>query len=115
MVSLNRDGSEDLGVMQVNTRWLGSLSRYTGLDPVVVRERLLSDACFNITAAALILQTYWVGAHGDLMRAVGNYHSTHHTAAHGVSGASGPLGDGAVRSENGPGAPPTGSAGLETV
>ena len=81
MVSLNRDGSEDLGVMQVNTRWLASLSRYSGLDQTVVRERLLSDACFNITAAALILQTYWVGAHGDLMRAVGNYHS-HTTPRH---------------------------------
>ncbi len=78
LISQNMDGSQDLGVMQVNTRWLGPLARYSGLDPAVVRERLLSDACFNIAASGLILQTYWVGAHGDLMRAIGNYHS--HTA-----------------------------------
>ena len=29
---LNRDGSEDLGVMQVNTLWIPRLVRYTGLD-----------------------------------------------------------------------------------
>jgi hypothetical protein len=64
--------------MQVNTRWLGPLARYSGLDRAVVRDRLLHEACFNIAAAGLILQTYWVETRGDLMRAVGNYHS--HTA-----------------------------------
>ncbi len=75
LVSQNTDGSQDLGVMQVNTRWLGPLSRYSGLDRAVVRRRLLSEPCFNIAAAALILQTYLAETRGDFMRAIGNYHS----------------------------------------
>ena len=75
LVSVNTDGSEDLGVMQVNTRWIGPLSVYSGLDRGVVRDRLVAEPCFNIAAAGLILQTYWVQARGNLMRAIGDYHS----------------------------------------
>ncbi len=71
----NTDGSVDLGVMQINTVWLAVLARYTGLEPVVVRDRLLHRACFNIAAAGLILRTYLDETQGDLMRAIGNYHS----------------------------------------
>ena len=38
----NTDGSDDLGVMQINTLWLPTLSRYTRLDPPEVRDRLLT-------------------------------------------------------------------------
>ena len=31
LVHVNRDGSEDLGVMQINTLWIGPLARRTGL------------------------------------------------------------------------------------
>lgn len=75
----NRDGSEDLGIMQVNTLWLGPLARYTGLAAETVRDRLLNRPCFNIAAAGLIMRTYLDETRGDLLRAVGNYHS--HTAA----------------------------------
>ena len=71
----NLDGSEDLGVMQVNTRWLAPLARYTGLGPEVVRARLLSESCFNIAAAGLILRSYLDETRGDLMLAIGDYHS----------------------------------------
>lgn len=71
----NADGSADLGVMQVNTLWLAPLSRYARLDPAEVRERLLHRPCFNIAAAGLIVRTYLDETRGDLMRAVGNYHS----------------------------------------
>ena len=74
-VHRNTDGSEDLGVMQINTLWLPALSRYTQLDPAEVRHRLLHRPCFNIAAAGLILRTYLNETRGDLMRAVGNYHS----------------------------------------
>jgi hypothetical protein len=40
-----------------------------------VHDRLVADACFNISAAALIVQTEWNGAGRDWLRAVGNYHS----------------------------------------
>lgn len=76
---LNTDGSEDLGVMQVNTVWIPRLVRYTRMDAATVRARLLGDTCFNIAAAGLIMRTYLDEANGDLMRAVGFYHS--HTAA----------------------------------
>ena len=74
-VHRNTDNSFDLGVMQINTLWLAPLARYTRLDPADVRDRLLHRPCFNIAAAGLILRTYLDETQGDLMRAVGNYHS----------------------------------------
>ena len=74
-VHINTDGTEDMGYMQVNTRWLPVLSRYTGLPDRVVRQNLLTRACFNIAAAGFILRNYLNETHGDLMRAVGDYHS----------------------------------------
>ncbi len=74
-VHANTDGSQDLGVMQVNTRWLPALSRYTGTPEAAVRQNLLNRACYNIAAAGLILRTYLDETGGDLMRAVGDYHS----------------------------------------
>lgn len=75
LVSRNTNGSEDLGVMQINTLWLPALARYTGLDEAVVRDRLVNQPCFNIAAAGAILRTYLNETRGDLMRAIGNYHS----------------------------------------
>lgn len=74
-VSRNANGSEDLGVMQINSLWVGPLARYTGLGRETVRERLIQRPCFNIAAAGAILRLYLDEAGGDLMRAVGNYHS----------------------------------------
>ncbi len=74
-VHVNTDGSQDLGLMQVNTRWIGTLSRYTGQTPDFVRASLLSRPCYNIAAAGLILRTYLNETHGELMPAVGDYHS----------------------------------------
>jgi soluble lytic murein transglycosylase-like protein len=79
LAQLNKNGTEDLGVMQINTIWLAPLARYTALPTETVRERLLDDPCFNIAAAGLILRTYLNETRGNLLRAVGNYHS--HTAA----------------------------------
>lgn len=79
VVHLNMDGSEDLGVMQVNTIWMPRLVRYTKLDAAAVRHSLLHNACFNIAAAGLIMRTYLDEAGGDLLRGVGYYHS--HTPA----------------------------------
>ncbi|EIJ75014.1 MAG: conjugal transfer protein TrbN [Leptospirillum sp. Group II 'C75'] len=43
----NTDGSEDLGPMQINSRWLPLLSRY-GL----TRAKILGDPCTNVWAGA---------------------------------------------------------------
>lgn len=75
----NSNDTEDLGVMQVNTTWLWPLARYTHTDPATVYQRLRNDACYNVAAAGAIMRTYLDETHGDLMLAVGNYHS--HTPA----------------------------------
>ena len=71
----NANGTDDLGVMQVNTLWLGPLARYTGQTAATVRARLTAEPCYNIAAAGAIFATYLTEAGGDLMRAVGDYHS----------------------------------------
>jgi hypothetical protein len=82
-VTTNTNGSDDLGVMQINTIWLEPLARYIHLSVPVVRNRLVREPCFNVAAAGAILRTYLDEEHGDLMRAVGDYHS--HTLVRNVS------------------------------
>jgi hypothetical protein len=81
---VNTDGSTDLGVMQINTRWVHPINAYiaalthTPSDEAQTRRRLIADPCFNIAAAGLILQYEWEQANHNWPAAVGNYHS--HTA-----------------------------------
>ena len=75
VVHHNTDGTEDMGVMQINTLWLGTLARYSQLSLAEVRARLLLRPCYNIAAAGLIMRTYLNETRGDLMRAIGDYHS----------------------------------------
>lgn len=79
MVVRNTNGSEDLGVMQINTLWIVPLVRATRQSPDRVRQLLIQDGCFNIAAAGAILRLYREKARGDLMTAIGYYHS--HTPA----------------------------------
>ena len=74
-VSHNANGSDDLGVMQVNTVWLPALVRYTGLPPETVRQRLVNEPCFNIAAAGAIMALHLRENGGEVMGAVGDYHS----------------------------------------
>lgn len=74
-VSINTNGSADLGVMQINTLWIPALVAYTGLPAAVVRDRLTNEPCFNIAAAGAIMRRYLNETHNDLMHAIGNYHS----------------------------------------
>src|SRR5580692_5795362 len=69
------DGSQDLGIMQVNTRWVQRLAQVAHMTPNSVRVRLIDDGCFNIAAAGAIMRTYLHETAGDLMLAVGYYHS----------------------------------------
>jgi hypothetical protein len=73
------NGTADLGVMQVNTIWIPALASRARLSEARTRDLLISDACFNIAAAALILRTYLAEEHGELLPALGDYHS--HTPA----------------------------------
>ena len=69
IASRNTDGSEDLGPMQINSRWLPLLSRY-GL----TRVKLLKDPCANVWAGAWILARAYA-RDGDVWTAIGHYHS----------------------------------------
>jgi hypothetical protein len=75
IISQNTDGSADLGVMQVNTLWVPQFAAITGMTDNAVRTRLIVDPCFNIAAAGAIMRVYLDEAGGDLLRAVGYYHS----------------------------------------
>ena len=79
-ISSNTDGSADLGVMQVNTRWVPAVAAGLKLPTRVVTKRLIEEPCFNIVSAGAILRLYLDEAHGDVVRAVGYYHS--HTPEH---------------------------------
>jgi hypothetical protein len=75
LVQPNADGSADLGIMQINTRWIGPLARNTGLSASVVRDRLVHKPCFNIATAGAIMRIFLQEEDGNLLRAVGDYHS----------------------------------------
>ena len=75
VVSRNRNGSGDLGVMQVNSRWVPHLAASWRMPHAVVAERLIGDPCFNVAAAGAIMRIYLTEARGDVVRAVGYYHS----------------------------------------
>ena len=74
-VSMNTNGTADLGVMQVNTIWVPHLAGVAHMPREAVRERLIGDPCFNIAAAGVVLRIYLNEAGGDVVRAVGYYHS----------------------------------------
>lgn len=55
VVHANRNGSADLGWMQINTLWLPVLSRWG-----ITRQSLLDDNCLNIAVGAWILRRYYL-------------------------------------------------------
>ena len=72
---LNTDGTLDLGIMQINERWIPALVRYTGVPAARVRIRLMGSDCYNVVAAGWILRNYLDESGGNLMQAIGYYHS----------------------------------------
>ena len=74
-VHANSDGSADLGVMQINTRWIPAIAGVTRQTPAMTAARLINDPCFSIAAGGAILETYRREAHGNLLLAIGYYHS----------------------------------------
>jgi hypothetical protein len=65
-INKNRNGSTDIGLMQINSFWLPVL----GLDP----NRLISDPCYNTKAGARILQQC-IDKHGHTWNAIGCYNA----------------------------------------
>jgi hypothetical protein len=75
LVHPDTDGTSDLGVMQVNTIWIPAIASRARLTPAVTEHKLISDPCFNIAAAAVILRVYLRQTGGALLPAIGDYHS----------------------------------------
>jgi hypothetical protein len=75
LVHPNTDGSADLGLMQINTLWLQPIAGVVKQPPAVVARRLIIEPCFSIAAAGAILHAYLGETHGQLLPAIGDYHS----------------------------------------
>lgn len=68
-VSVNKDGSSDLGPMQINTVHLPELSKLG-----ITKDMLVRDACLNIYIGTYYLQKEIIKAK-DFWQGVGNYRS----------------------------------------
>ena len=68
-ISQNQNGSYDIGLMQINSRWISTLKKYG-----ITEEKLKFDACTNINVGAWILSKNI--AHSDsLASGIGDYNS----------------------------------------
>lgn len=74
-LALNRNGTFDLGPMSINTVWLPELARRYRMPEQEVAQRLASDGCANVAAAAWILRSK-IRQTGSLWEGVAHYHSS---------------------------------------
>lgn len=72
-VNVNRNGTEDIGLMQINSSWLPKLARYG------IRREHLFNACVNAYVGTWILASN-IRQFGPTWKAVGAYNSP--TSAH---------------------------------
>lgn len=70
----NKDGSHDLGPLQVNSQWVSKLAALTGRSTASVRWWLTNNACFNVNAARWIFLS-GLSVTRDYWKAIGVYHS----------------------------------------
>lgn len=81
MFSQNKNGSYDIGPMQVNSVHLPDLSKLYGLPQHTIAQLLAYDGCFNVAVAAWLLRKRTNEAGGDFWRGIGRYHSKNAPAA----------------------------------
>ncbi len=68
-IGVNKDGTEDLGLMQINSQHLPVLRQYG-----ITRATLLNDSCMNIMVGAWILSSN-LYRHGNNTFALGAYNA----------------------------------------
>lgn len=70
----NRNGTHDMGPLQVNSFWVPKLASTLGRAPAQIRQWLIHDACFNVQAARWIFLT-GLASTRNYWTAIGSYHS----------------------------------------
>ncbi|MCL2474009.1 MAG: lytic transglycosylase domain-containing protein [Alphaproteobacteria bacterium] len=80
-VGPNKNGTYDLGPMQINTRWLSMLGQHWKVHPDTARAWVRDDGCINMHVAAWILKQKIVST-GSMWSGVAAYHSA--TPVHGI-------------------------------
>lgn len=70
LVRVNRNGTKDYGVTQINTVWVNYFQRKFG----ITAPELADNACLAVNGSAYIIR-YEINASGNLWAGVGNYHS----------------------------------------
>lgn len=73
-VGPNKNGSYDLGPMQINEIWLPELAKQWGVSKSTARRWVKDDPCTNVGVSAWILRSH-LDETGDLSRAIAHYHS----------------------------------------
>lgn len=75
--SKNRNGSYDLGIMQINSHsWIPLISKVFFSDDIEKAYKVTrDDACFNISIGAWILKQSIYKEGGNVWEGVGRYHS----------------------------------------
>jgi len=73
-VGPNKNGSYDLGPMQINTIWMPELAKEWGISETTARKWVREDPCTNVGVAAWILRTHMTRT-DDLATAIAHYHS----------------------------------------
>jgi soluble lytic murein transglycosylase-like protein len=77
----NKNGSYDLGPMQINTVWLPELAQEWGVSEKTARKWVRDDACTNVSVAAWILKSHLEETQ-SLSQAIAHYNSR--TPIHGT-------------------------------
>jgi soluble lytic murein transglycosylase-like protein len=70
----NKNGSYDLGPMQINTIWIPELAKYWNVDQATAIRWVKDDACTNVNVSAWILRQH-INETGSLSQAIAHYHS----------------------------------------
>lgn len=75
-VNLNKDGTRDWNLMQINDRWIQRLERDYGIRNA--GYQIKNDSCYNVRVGAWILRheiDRAVAKGGTIWDGIGNYHS----------------------------------------
>lgn len=67
---LNSNGTEDIGAMQFNTRYLASLAKYG-----ITEQHVSQAGCYSFDLAAWRLRQHIKNDQGDIWTKAANYHS----------------------------------------